>query len=257
MLFNRGTEVQQPKITFQEVNNQYHAVNRVLKRYAAFVATEMLRTFAATAARFTPPNMGKANIEQKYYFRPVQDLTLLAKGEYAPYHATKADYAALRQGYKFRVLNTKVGHKRNEVYAYTRGINEAKRVSRIQNRGLARYTWGEAVLNNTLKNKKDFKEINVETNLPAIFHRLEKKSPSITKFHFGEAKAEWKTGKDAYFHIQVINKLAQSERYCKIAIERATLEVNRWTNKFFNSVKDRLEVDVKKMIEDTHIIKKG
>lgn len=257
MLFNRGTEIAQPKISLQEVNNQYHAVNRVLKRYAAFVATQMLRTFAATAARFTPPNMGKANIQQKYYYRPIQQLAKLAKGEYPPYHATKADYAALRQGYKFRVLNTKVGHKRNEVHAYTIGINEAKRLSRIQNRGLARYTWGEAVLNNTLKNKKDFSEIKVETNLPPIFHRLAKKSPNITKYHFGEAKAEWKTGKDAYFHIQVINRLAQSERYCKIAIERGTIEVNRWANKFFNSVKDKLEVDVKKMIEDTHIIKKG
>ena len=211
----------------------------------------MLRVFTATAARFTPPNMGKANIEEKYYFRPVQDLTLLAKGELKPYHATKADYAALRQGYKFRVLNTKVGHKRNEVYAYTRGINEAKRVSRIQNRGLARYTWGDA-LNSSTKGEYEmqgqFRGKVIETNLPPIFTRLTKKSPNISKLHFGIATASWTTGKNAHYDISVINNLAESERYSNVAIEKGTVEVNRWTNKFFDKVKHNLEDDVKKLL---------
>lgn len=248
-----------PNISFEGVQNQYHAVNKVLKYWSAWIAVSMLRVFAETAARFTPPSMGRANIENKYYYRPVQDLIKLSKGEYPPYHATKQDYAMLRQGYKFRVLNTKIGHKKNEVYAYTKGINEAKRASRIQNRGLARYTWGDAVQNATLRNLKEMtavgaeQGVKIETNLPPIFHRLVKKSPNITKYHFGVAKAEWNTGKDATFHIEVVNTLSQSERYCQIAIERGTIAVNKWSNNFFSKVKARIEDEVKEIIEKTTI----
>lgn len=250
------TEWKKPNLTLTDTTHFNHAVNRVIKHYSAWIATEMLRVFTATAARFTPPNMGKANIEQKYYFRPVQDLTLLAKGEYAPYHATKADYAALREGFKFRVLNTKVGHKRNEVYAYTKGINEAKRVSRIQNRGLARYTWGDALNNHAEEVMKIQAQKGgkiVETDLPPIFHRLAKKSPNITKYHFGYAMATWKRGANAQYNITVINKLTEVEKYCTIAVEKGTMEVNRWTNKFFDKVKHNLEADVKKLLQNTKI----
>lgn len=250
------TQWTKPDITLKDVTHANHAINRVVKKYSAWIAFEMLRVFAATAARFTPPNMGRATIEQKYYFRPVQDLAKLAKGQYAPYHATKADYAALREGFKFRVLNTKVGHKRNEVYAYTKGINEAKRVSRIQNRGLARYTWGDAI-NNRSQDMMQLQQEGggkiVQTDLPPIFHRLAKKSPNITKYHYGYSSYSWSRGKNAHYDIHVTNKLADVERYCKIAVERGTVEVNRWTNKFFAKVKSRLEDDVKKLLQNTHI----
>lgn len=250
------TQWKKPDISLQDTKHFNHAVNRVVKKYSAWIAIEMLRVFTATAARFTPPNMGKANIEQKYYNRPVQDLVKLSKGEYAPYHATKADYAALRQGFKFRVLNTKVGHKRNEVYAYCKGINEAKRVSRIQNRGLARYTWGDALNNHSeevmqLQHQTGGKI--VETDLPPIFNRLVKKSPNITKYHFGYSTATWSRGVNAYYDIHVTNKLAEVERYCRIAVERGTVEVNKWTNKFFTKVKAGLENDIKKLLQNTHI----
>lgn len=250
------TEWKFQPVSFKGIDNQYAAVNRVIKRYSAFIATKMARVFAETAARFTPPNMGKANIEEKYYYRPVQELTKLAKGEYPPYHATRADFAALRQGFKFRVLNTKLGHRKNEVYAYTKGINEAKRVSRIQNRGLSRYTWGDA-LNNHAEEIFQMQAQNggliLETNLPPIFHRLAKKSPNITKYHFGYSSAKIQKGKEATYHVQVVNKLADSERYCRIAIERGTMAVNRWSNKFFNACKNRLQRDVTKLIEDTKL----
>ena len=250
------TEWRKPNLSLKDANHFNHAVNRVIQKYSAWIATEMLRVFVATAARFTPPNMGKANIEEKYYYRPIQDLSLLAKGEYPPYHATRADYAALREGYKFRVLNTKIGHKKNEVYAYTKGINEAKRVSRIQNRGLSRYVWGDALNNHAeeiFKLKAQTGGKIVETDLPPIFHRLAKKSPNITKYHFGYATATWKRGAKAHYDITIINKLSESQRYCRIAIERGSAEVNRWTNKFFDKVKRGLEDDVKKLLQNTHI----
>ena len=57
------TEWKKPNLTLTDTTHFNHAVNRVIKHYSAWIATEMLRVFTATAARFTPPNMGKANIE--------------------------------------------------------------------------------------------------------------------------------------------------------------------------------------------------
>ena len=193
------------------------------------------RVFAQTAAKFTPPNMGKAYIENRFYYRPVQELKKLAKGEYAHYHATKADYAALRAGYKFRVLNTKYkAHKKNDVVAYTKGINEAKRVSRIKNRGLSRYSWGNAI-NNAVDDLSQLQQYGgkgykqIYGDLPPIFHRLLKKSPNIAKYQFG--RVETNPDGDKGFEITFINKLAQIQRYGHIAIRQGTMAVNRWWNK--------------------------
>ena len=190
------------------------AVDDTIKKYCLWIMRSMAKVFCQTAAKFTPPNMGKSYIDEKYYYRPVQDLALLAKGEYKPYHATKADYQALRKGYKFRVLNTKVGHKRNEVYAYCRGINEAKRVSRIQNRGLARYTWGNALNNKGMhwsEGRMDqFQHSQIEVELPPIFKRLERKSPNITKYNFGSRQMSFRGG---VFNMKILNRLRKL--YCK------------------------------------------
>lgn len=249
---------QKPKIDIAGAENQYQAVNRVMKYWGFTIATAMLRVFVDTAARFTPPNMGHANIEEKYYYRPVQQLSKLAKGEYEPYHATKEDFAAMRAGFRFRVLNTKLGHKKNEVYAYTRGINEAKRVSRIQNRGLARYTWGDALNNHSEEIFQMQAERGgkiVETDLPPIFHRLAKKSPNITKYHFGYAYGSYVRGKDAHVEIGLVNKLTNKQGYATIAVEKGTVAVNRYINKLFGKIKNRLEADVYKLLDDTKLYK--
>lgn len=249
------TEWKKPQIHFDQ-NNQWANVNRVMKNWGITLVTQMLRVFVDTAARFTPPNIGKANIENKYYYRPVQELAKLAKGEYPPYHATRADFAALRQGFKFRVLNTKVGHKKNEVYAYCKGINEAKRLSRIKNRGLARYTWGSALNNHTKEIFEEYAKTGgkiVETDLPPIFHRLAKKSPNITKYHFGWSKASYHKGKNAYAEVQVTNKLSEAERYSTIAIDKGTKAVEVWVNRFFGKVKKGLEEDIYKLVNDAKV----
>ena len=109
----------------------------------------MALRFATAAAKYTPPNIGKANIDKKYYDRPIQDLAILARGGYPRYHASKKDFQMLRNGYKFRIMNTKYRHRKDEaVFAYAKGINEAKKLARIQTRGLSKYSWG-ANLNNT------------------------------------------------------------------------------------------------------------
>ena len=122
----------------------------------------MCMRFSATAARYTPPNMGRANIENKYYTRPIYSLTDLAKGLVRTergrrVYATKEDFAALRAGFKYKVVNTKYRLARelkHKAIGYTKGINEAKRLARIENRGLSKYSWG-SMLNNTKEDIED------------------------------------------------------------------------------------------------------
>lgn len=219
-------------------------IQSFFNKYANLVAGGISVTFAEAAAKYTPPNIGKANIEQKYYFRPVQDLTLLVKGEYPPYHATRQDYAALREGFKFRVLNTKVGHKKNEVYAYTKGINEAKRASRIQNRGLSKYSWG-ALINNynekiqrrvaTGKVYATANQLNIYkvSPLPHIFTRLATKSPNITRYDWGVI--DWNTTPDSgdvkNINITVENRLTEIQKYGQIALRQGAKAGINWFRK--------------------------
>lgn len=225
-------------------DNVQQRIQNFFQKYGDYILIKMSVMFAETAAKYTPPNIGNAYIDPKYYYRPVQDLALLAKGGYPPYHATKADYAALREGYKFRVLNTKKGHKKNDVYAYCRGINEAKRASRIQNRGLSRYSWG-ANLNNTkedIRNQQAKGEMPWDWNIyrikkmPPIFNRLASQSPSIKKWTWGTY--DWHNDKKNQNKIvwKVTNRLAQIQRYGEIAVRQGLRVAKRIAESVFRGV---------------------
>ena len=221
-------------------------INYFFLKYSTAIYIGACMRFSQTAAKYTPPNIGKANIEEKYYYRPIQDLVLLSKGEYAPYHATKADYAALRAGYKFRVLNTKKGHKRNEVYAYCKGINEAKRASKIAMRGLSKYSWG-ANLNNTKEDVEnqlnegiDIQDVDVYrvNNMPPIFTRLARKSPAITHFTWGYYSKQIEVNeKDVKkINITIRNRLAEIQRYGELAIRRGIMAAEKYIKQIYTGV---------------------
>lgn len=222
-------------------------INYFFTKYATAIYIGACMRFSQVAAKYTPPNMGRANIEEKYYYRPIQDLSKLAKGEYPPYHATKADYAALRDGYKFRVLNTKKGHKKNDVYAYCKGINEAKRASRIAMRGLAKYSWG-SMINNTQEdminqlNKgiavQDIDIYQVKV-LPPIFTRLARKSPAITRLNWGTYSKQIVVSEQNVKKIDITikNRLAQIERYGLIAIKRGLMAAEKYCAQIFAGAK--------------------
>lgn len=240
---NPHTGEVQRRIKLNAQNTQKRIQN-FFQKYGDYVLIGMSLKFSETAAKYTPPQIGKAYIDRKYYYRPVQDLTLLSKGGYPPYHATKADYAALREGYKFRVLNTKVGHKKNEVYAYTKGINEAKRISRIENRGLSRYSWG-ANLNNTkqdIKNQQATGEmpwnwdIYRVRELPPIFKRLASQSPSIKKWTWGTY--DWQNDKKNKNKIifKVTNRLAQIQKYGQLAVRQGLRIAKNFAEGIFKGI---------------------
>ena len=234
------------------VNQEDKRIDDVIEQYSVEIALNLARVFVDEAAKFTPPCMGKSYIDNRLYYRPVQDLQKLKDGEYPPWKITKADLRAIHQGYKFRVLNTKQGHKKNEVVAYTKGINEAKRVSKIQNRGLLRYTWGDALINNSkelneyVKNNPDksFKWYN--PTLPAQFQRLARKSPNIVKYHFADILIQ----NDLPDGVNVIidNRAAHGEGFYAIAMKRGALKAQIYMKRLYNKIKAGVETDIMKLI---------
>lgn len=242
-----------PKFTRQQ--NYQKDVDDVMKKYGLWIMRSLIRVFAQTAARFTPPNMGKSIIDEKYYFRPILGLIKLVRGEYRRTYATPLDKEMIKQGYRFKVLNTKYKkHQKGEAFAYTKDLKEAQILSRIENRGLARYSWSGAINNKAAEYYEDranqFKRGFVEVQLPQIFKRLQRKSPHITKFNFAKRAMTYRQG---VINVQITNMLAQSERYCQIAVAQGGAAVDRWKNKFFNAVKNQCQEDIVKILKKTKL----
>lgn len=234
-----------------------HRINNFFRKYGDAVAVGMCLRFSVRAAKYTPPkNRGKwtGTIQDSLYFRPIQDLRLLAKGYYPRNHASKKDYQMLREGYLFRIMNTKYRHRRTDaVFAYAKGINEAKRLSRIQNRGLSKYSWGELfdgmtkeALNQLQVGKGDIGQAGQSTGvsvykvtkLPPIFQRLAKKSPNITKYHWGSYKWKYNPSKQQPKTIDftITNRLTQIERYGQIAIKQGLIAAKKYAQKVWKSL---------------------
>lgn len=241
--------------------------------YTEYVARMVLRKFAQVAARFSPPNIGKAIIDRKYYYRPYYKIEDLINGDVRTergrrLHATKEDFAALRAGFKYKVMNTKHGVKPGTVYAYTKGINQAKRVSRIQNRGLTKYSWG-SILNtfNSQNVAKTFRRqsrgtrfgvmnqagtaqfknrILVQTDLPVMFKRLQNKSPNIAKYRWGSVR--WEEAKEGNtIKLTIQNNLAAVERYCDIAIRQGLNAASKEVYKLINYIQSDAKEKIEKM----------
>lgn len=263
---------QMPRVDAQ-IMLDYFKQNMNFGFYTEYVARMMLRKFAEVAAKYSPPNIGKATIDEKYYYRPIYKLEDLAKGlcrteRGKRLYATKEDYAALRNGMKFKVMNTKHGVRRGTVYAYAKGINEAKRLSRIQNRGLTKYSWG-SILNTFTTNsisklnqptsvgvlaesrKKGTyqlqRKVLIQTELPPIFRRLQKKSPNIVKYRWGTVNWQ-ERDKGNKIDFTIINNLASVERYCEIAIRQGLNAAVREVNKLVKNIQVGAADKIEKML---------
>lgn len=262
---------QMPKIDAQ-VMVDYFRQNLNFGFYTEYVARMMLRKFSEVAAKYSPPNIGKTTIDQKYYYRPIYKLEDLAKGLCTTergrrVYATKEDYAALRAGMKFKVVNTKYGTKKGTAYAYTKGINEAKRASRIQNRGLTKYSWGSILNTFTTNNLRTLnrptkfgilsqkrgggtyqleRRTLIQTELPPIFKRLEKKSPNIVKYRWGSVN--WATNPSGTkIKFTIFNKMTEVERYCDIAIRQGVNAAIKESNRLINFIRDDAADKIEKM----------
>lgn len=225
-------------------------INNFFVKYGNYVYIGMCLRFAEAAAKFTPPNIGKAYIEEKYYSRPIYKLEDLAKGLVRTtrgrrVYATKDDFAALRAGFKFKIINTKYRATREEkrkAFAYTKGINEAKRLAKIERRGLSKYSWG-SMINNTKEDLQNYAgqepiEVFTVNKMPPIFQRLARKSPAITKFVWGTYKKAFlpSNQKIDKIEITVTNRLTEIQRYGRMAIEQGIRAASKYANSLWKGV---------------------
>lgn len=161
--------------------------------------------FVQAAMKYTPPDMGHSVIKKERYMRPILNLIKLVRGEYDGYLPTQEDAHELRYNkMKYKVLYTKQGIKKGTAFAYTKKIGQAKKAAKIANRGISRVMWG-----------KDLGAIGAKT--PVSLERLIMKSPNINKHNFNEISIN-QIGDET--SVEITNKVAQIERYAKIAEKR-------------------------------------
>lgn len=280
-MLNKGTKFIPSKVTQLpkvDVDFLMHYYKQYLNFgvYTEYVMRMMMRKFVETAAKFSPPNIGKANIEQKYYYRPIYKIEDLAKGlirteKGRVLHATREDFAALRAGMKFKIVNTKHGTKKGTAFAYTKGINEAKRLARIENRGLTKYSWGSLLntfVGQNMKTKSKHtsfgifrqkprgdkqqmdRRVLIQTDMPPIFTRLQRKSPNIKKYKWGYVDwTEDKQGESNNVTLTFQNNLAEVEQYCEIAIRQGINAAVRETNKLLRFIETNAAKRIEKMFD--------
>lgn len=176
-------------------------------------SVEILRTvtpeFVTQAAKYTPPNIGKSSIEKKFYTRPILVLSKLIAGEYQGLTASNIDIGQYKKKMKFKILYTKSGVRKGTAFAYTKTLAQAKKASKIANRGISRVMWGKSI---------DM----IGAKIPASIQRLINKSPNISKYNYNSASLSQKDDKTS---VEIKNKVKGIERYSGEAEKRGYKKV--------------------------------
>ena len=128
--------------------------------------------FADSASKYTPPDIGKNTIDKAKYTRPILILSRLVNGGYYQYKPTQEDINQLRKKMVYKVLNTKSGVKQGTGW-YCKTKGQAKKLSKIRTRGLARIMWG-----------KNLEQIGAKT--PNSILRLIRKSPDVNSLNYSK-----------------------------------------------------------------------
>ena len=243
---------------FLNSNQVFIDVAEFFRKMTVPIVQSLVRTFAVEASKYTPPGnktkkLGSAYIAKEYYYRPYYNMIDMSKGlvkssKGTPIYPTKEDYEAIRKGFKFKVINTKHGVKRGTVYAYTKGINEAKRVARIQNRGLAKYSWSGIISNfSDVKTEEGLGFYNAE--FPPTFKRLAKESPNITNYTWASVSTDATNIKSGRMSFLITNTLTDIERYGQIAIRRGTSALLKQWNKMQKDIEDKQTKRLQKFLD--------
>ncbi len=111
----------------------------------------------------------------KYYRRPIISLPAMMKGkEKHGLLPTEIDKAQYKNGMRFKVLNTKgKSIKSNVAYAYCKTAEQAKALSFISTRGLARVSWGTDLP-------------SIEVRIPNAIQRLLDKAEKLQRMNYNE-----------------------------------------------------------------------
>ena len=157
--------------------------------------------FADGAAKATPPSIGKASIEKKYWSRPILVLGLLIRNKYPNHKPTKEDYDQYRKKMKYKVLYTKSGIKKGTAFAYTKTKMQAKKAAKIETRGLSRVMWGKNLS-------------SIGATIPNSILRILAKSTKLNNLNFNTVKMISQQDEQG---VEITNSVTAIERYAKKA----------------------------------------
>ena len=201
------------------------------------------KAFVTTASRYSPPGkrgkrLGTASIDPKLYYCRIVDLIESQHDPNVRKRPRKEDYKYIREGYRFKVLKNKY-RQGLQTIGYAKTLRTAKRMARIKNRGLAKYSWGTLLMNfrgnnmATSQNEQlgfegQGRNISISPQNIPTFRLLAQKSPNITRYRWGDIKIK-EDIQHARWSMRLRNNLTDSNAYCRIAIQRGTKAAkNRW-----------------------------
>lgn len=160
-------------------------------------ATDALRraasAFAHSAAKYTPPDISQDKIKKERYYRPIFNLKeLIDSGK-----AIQLDIWQYKKGKRWKVIDD----KQHKVLAYTSSQSEAKKIAKIETRGLLKVMWG-----------KEMPDIG--GNVPAALQRLIGKSPQLRPLPYNRVTLESENGETS---VEIENKGTGIERAAPMA----------------------------------------
>lgn len=143
-------EEQRNKVLIQIFENVRKAFDMVKKRAVHEIPNEALTESASTFSNYAAvrSNPGHGNFrmyngaaeKRRVMERPVLKLSDLIRGKISSTRVTPQDEEAYKNGFKWKVVNTK--EKGQKAFAYTKSLSEANVAKKIKSRGLLRAAWG-------------------------------------------------------------------------------------------------------------------
>lgn len=176
-----------------EYDANMEAYLKELGDFAQDALKKAASAFAHFAARYTPPDIGQDKIKKERYYRPIYNLReLIDSGKAIP-----LDRIQYSKGKRWKVMDDR-NHK---ILAYTSSQSEAKRIAKIETRGLMKTMWGKNM------DRADMK-------VPVAIQRLVAKSPQLRPLPYNNVKMEMK---DGIAEVEIENKATNIEKVSKMA----------------------------------------
>lgn len=160
---------------------------------------EVIPEMIKAVAKYTPPCIGKQSIQKKYYFRPIIQL----KKSYGK-KIVAQDIEQIKKGMRFKVLNTKSEVKKGTVFAYCKTLAQAKKASKIKNRGISRVMWGQSLH-------------DLGINVPNTILRLRNKSKDMTHAKLSSSELQVKNNGNILDYT-FVNNVENIDRYSKLSM---------------------------------------
>lgn len=188
----------------------------LMKNKAPDMIKNVAKSFLIGAVRFTPPRsaMGRDSLKHDTYLRKVETLKALEQKN----ELTAKDAAAKNRGMKYKVFRVSKDSSNTEAkgaFGYTKTAAEARDMSKIVNRGLARWSWGS----------------NAQAEIqPRALRTLQQRAPNLSKYRFN--KVELTKENNGNVSMTFVNRSKNASNYLGFALAHGYDNANRTIIKY-------------------------